>query len=283
MDLVIHGDASKVDNQAPGTGWSHVETDMYRNTKAVERIRSSLAKIKLPGAIHVMFDDNASTSFMLQQDADISGLTALMKPNMVNFFVRNNSGAAARHNPLTPWILLHRLHHSYELSAYRFLPIANRKVRTVNLISKMEDEIREVLGHPKMSQHQLAECDFVALACTMRSARANQLFSFNVDIASELFCQYHFTGDITFQGLLDWKFEEHTYLRDRYGHPERKFQFYAKMKGKFRHFYASKHFSVKFTDEQVAAVDTILSRFKPAIVEAIKYETEMMKTFPNVM
>src|SRR3546814_17012206 len=55
------------------------------------------------------------------------------------------------------------------------------------------------------------EGNLFALACTMRSARVRQLFPFCLDIAAELFAQYHTTGDITFQGLNDWNFKTYTY------------------------------------------------------------------------
>lgn len=282
MELIIHGDVSKVENNRPGLGWSHVETDMYRNAKAVERIRSKLAKINLPGRIHLLFDHRADKSFASISQEAKDRLTPLMEPDMVNFFVRNNSGAERRHNPLTPWILLHRLHHSYEVCGTTDLPRSTRKLSTSSTVVEMENELRAVIGQPTVG-NMSTDCHFSALACTMRSARVKQLNPFSLDIAAELFCQYHITGDIKFKGLDNWEFADHEYNFDKWGNHTGKIQFGNKMVGKFMHFYVTKCKNVKFTNEQKAKVDEIISRFKPMLINAIKYETEMMKTFPNVM
>lgn len=283
MELIIHGDASKVENKTPGNGWSHVETAMYSNPKAVERIRSRLAKINIPGTVHVMFDDLADPMFAMVKDEDQAKMTPLMEEGKVDFFVRNNSGAAGRHNPLTPWILLHRLHHSYEIIGSRFFPRAQRAIglNTGKLISEMEKEIRHVLKFDEKFCD--TDCHFTTLACTMRSARSNQLYAFNLDIAAELFAQYHITGDIKFQGLDDWAFQDAGHDYDKWSSHLGNFQFSNKQIGKFRHFFVSKSKKVIFTDDQRVEIDQVLESYKPRLVAAIRYETEMMKTIPNFM
>lgn len=276
MELIIHGDAATVENTKPGWGWSTVETDMYRNPKAVERVRSSLAKIGLPARINLMFDDRANPSFAVVKDEEKIQLTSMMHPGMINFFVRNNSGSASRHNPLTPWIILHRMHHGFEVSGQRMMENGARKMSTGKIAIKAENEIRKVLRHSQLAG-DMGECNLLSLACTMRSARVRQLFPFCLDIAAELFAQYHTTGDIKFQGLDSWQFDTHD---TRWSGD---ISFTKEQKGKFAHFYVSKHSSVTFTAEQTAAIDEILVRYKPLLIEAIQHETELMKTIPVTM
>lgn len=273
MELIIHGDAATAKLDKIGFGWSTVETDMYRNPKAVDRIRSSLSKINVPACVNVMFDERGTGMFAMFTDEQKAELTSLMHPGMINFFVRNNSGSASRHNPLTPWILLHRMHHAFEITGRHHLPKGvDRTISTGDTVMRAESEIRKVLG---VNSRANVEANYFALACTMRSARIRQLYAFNIDIAAELFAQYHTTGDIKFQGLDAWQFDSHN--------SGEAFLFRDEMKGKFRHFYVSKRDGVAFTQEQKAAVDEILARYKPILIEAIKAETEMMKMVPIAM
>lgn len=274
MELVIHGSADNATVNKPGWGWSHVETSMYANPKAVERVRSSLAKIGLPGRVNIMFDEGAKEMFAIVTDEERARASAMMHPGMVNFFVRNNSGAASRHNPLTPWIILHRMHHGFELTGHRALAEGARKHSTADTVVDMENELRAVLGEnkvPRMSDN----CRFVGLSCTMRSARVRQLFPFCLDIAAELFAQYHITGDISLRGWDDWQMDEHTGFGS--------FHFKDQQVGKFKHFYVSKPANYQITDEKRAAVDEIITRYKPKLVEAIQHEAELMKTVPVFM
>lgn len=274
MELVIHGNAATVENNIPGVGWSTVETSMYSNPKAVEIVRSKLAKIKLEGTINIMFDDRATPSLAIGPGGNVSAFMDLMIDGQINMFVRNNSGSEQRHNPLTPWILMHRLHHSYVLSGHRLIE-SKPELDTSRLIVDAENEIRNVLGIETVRHG--GECELFALACTMRSARVKQLFPFCVDIAAELFAQYHITGNISFQGFEQWKFSDHG------GYKKTGFDFYNNMNGNFRCFHVCKGDDVQINQQQVETINSILDKYKPLLVEAIQYETELMKTIPNII
>lgn len=272
MELVIHGDVSTVENHEPGVAWSVVETKMYNNPKTVEQVRSSLAKIALPGVVNIMFDDHASPS-LRAMGWEAEPFKEMMIPDVINFFVRNNSGAVNRHNPLTPWMLMHRLHHSYEITGQTLHPERKEILKTGQIIVNAENEIREILG-VKPTKAATAECNFFALACTMRSARVNQLYPFYADIAAELFAQYHITGDINFQGFDKWDLKESSCQG---------FNFYTSKDGKFMTFFVSKGQDIRITQGQIDLIDSILDKYKPLIIDAIKYETEIMKTIPNII
>lgn len=276
MELVLHGDAAT----APASWNTRGDRAMWSNPKAVEKVRKGLARIPVKGTVNMIFDDRATFAIVGTMADGPALMTPLMKDGL-NMFVRNNEGSRNRHNPLTPWILIHRMHHSYELCGKRIASDAGADVsiNTGAVILEAEKELRAVFGIDNKSFGDNMFCYLFTRACTMKSARINQLFPFHVDIAAELFAQKLVTGEIKFEAARFWKFERvqtKQYHNHAGGHRDAQ-------EGAYRHFYTTLHESFDFNEKVIAQCDEIIARYKPLINAALEHELNLMQTIPNII
>lgn len=278
MELVLHGNAET----APNAWNTRCDRAMWSNPKAVEKVREGLARIPVNGTVNMMFDDRAQDGIIGSAGQGPAVMEPLMKDGL-NMFVRNNQGTVQRHNLLTPWILIHRIHHSYELCGKHLAKDAGAdiSINTGAVILEAEEELRAVfgIGDKPFGDSDSMFCHLFTRACTMRSVRINQLFPFNLDIAAELFAQKLVTGKINFAAARDWKFERvshRQYNNHLAGH-------WDEMKGPYKHFYTTLHESFDFNESIMAQCDEIIARYEPLINAALEHELSLMQTIPNVI
>lgn len=275
MKLIIHG------TPVLSNAWdTPSDVAMFSNEKAVQKVRSGLAAIPIEGTVHIHFDE--------WQHADIFGFgTAASRANLcdyfatqmsdgINCFVRNNMGSKIRHNPLTTWILMHRLGHSYHAIDHRGMQI----------VSNCEDELLAVFDEaPRRQIDHLSDTHLITRACTMRSARNRQLYAFAADIMAELFAQYVITGDIRFKKADEWNFDQY---KPNYGendlNGERSYKVgkhWAKITGNITQFYVS--LNQEFTDDKKLRCDEVMEKYQPLFKSEFDRMLEVMKTIPNIM
>lgn len=267
MELVIHGDAATA-----GDAWNtHGDVAMWSNPKVVEKTRKGLASIPLDGTVNIHFDELANPVIVCMDHKPFANKLA---PG-VNLFIRNNTGSVNRHNPLTPWILMHRLHHSFILGGRRLA--GNDEVnRTVGLIAQCENELREVFGwSDECGEH--GEAHLLTRAFSMRSARIKQLYPFVGDMAAELFAQFVITGDIKFRPAAEWDFDDGSNYKDSAVYH------WSKKEGRFLHFYVGLGKHVMWDKIKQDRCDAILDKWKPVLLDSIKQDLELMKKMPNVI
>lgn len=273
MELVIHGDAATA-----GSTWNtHGDIAMWSNPKVVEKTRRELASIPLDGAVNVYFDERASGMIVCSNPKSFGEVAQYG----VNLHIRNNVGASSRHNPLTPWILMHRLHHSFLMSTHE--DIVPERHRSQTVIADCENELLAAMGIDK-KVNWMGNAYLITRAFTMRSARIKQLFPFTGDLIAELFAQYVITGDIKLKPAQEWEFD--TYEggarpgEQCFSGP---LHYWQEMRGRFLHFFTGLGYDMEMTQERIDKCNAVLAKYKPILVENLQMDLDLMKSVPNVI
>ncbi len=241
MEILIHG------NPDDYSGWDDSDIKMLsgKNLKSTEK---ALGGLRLKGRANIVFVncdyDHNDAEFVNSIEA-VDGINVTLFDNISAFKY-----------PLTPWIIIHRMHHA----------LLGRRVDCLDVFEYLENEIIIAINataNPTFTY-------MLATACTMSSARNKRLNPVSADVAAELFAQYLITGDIKFKKAADWEFDNFS-LGPIENYPDQIPRLVYKENNN-RHLI---RLQGEFTSEQQTACDEILDRYKDLIInqfeEDIKY------------
>lgn len=253
MELIIHGEVKK------SIAWGAVDAALYSNEKAVQKVRNTLAALPLKGVVHIHFDEPMPKS-----------KPELVGTDGIDFFIHRND---RQQHHLTPWIIIHRLHHS---AVATMLPHYRKQI---DLIVQCEDELQNTTADKQMlglvQTDVCAESPFFTLACTMRSARNQNFRPLVADVLAELFAQYVFTGDITFKLAKDWQFSAPCRYSNQYSNQPSSVDRVGRNIKWYVH-------STPLNEARLAQCDAAVTKLKPLLIQSFDEMIEQMKYHPNI-